>query len=217
MLGSCVKKCLQKCDEIGANTIAFPSIGTGNLGYPSDVIAKTMIKEVFDYLSCNKKSKLAIVYLMIFEKDTLLSFQKEMAQYTGNTWEEQPSIDGMATKKGKGAASKKDNVRKSVHSQARQDSFDLLKSAFTINNVLVNISCGDITDSNCDVIVNPTNPTITLTGGGVAGAILSKGGPELQQLCNELTSNGKTLDGTTLVLETKATGKLKSKFLFHML
>lgn len=200
-MGRSIQKCLKKCDEKGAKSIAFPSIGTGNLGYPNDVVAKVMIKEIFNYLSSNKRSKINKVYLMIFMKDTFLSFQSEMARCRGS--------NGEAVQKKKG------KVRRSVFSQTEADSFDRLKS-FTINNMNVSISCGDVTDSSCDVIVNPTDSKITLTGQGVAGAILAKGGEDLKQLCHVLTSNGKILDDSTLVLKTKATGQLKSKSLFHI-
>lgn len=205
ILGKSVRKCLKKCDEKGAQTIAFPSIGTGNLGYPNDVVASTMIKEIFDYLSSNKKSKINKVYLMVFMNDTFLSFRTEMARYSGSNGEAQNHT----------SVKKEGKRRQSIYSQTEADSFERLKS-FVISNMNVNISCGDVTESRCDVIVNPTDSTITLTGQGVAGAILAKGGEELKQLCHVLTSNGKILDDSTLVIKTKATGKLRSKSLFHI-
>ena len=158
-----------------------------------------MVKEIFDYFS-STKSKIAKVHLVIFMEDTYQSFQAEMAQYK--------TTSGRAT-------GKKGKVRRSIFSEA--ESFPAEKTkVFTIKDISVRISRGDITESSCDVIVNPTDSKITLTGQGVAGAILSKGGSELQQLCYVLTSNGKVLDDSTLVLETKATGQLMSKRVFHI-
>ena len=52
------------------------------------------------------------------------------------------------------------------------------------NNVTVIIKQGDITEEKTEVIVNPANSHLKL-GGGVAGAILKKGGFEIQKECDE--------------------------------
>jgi O-acetyl-ADP-ribose deacetylase (regulator of RNase III) len=46
---------------------------------------------------------------------------------------------------------------------------------------------GDLTESDADAIVNAANNDLQL-GGGVAGAIRRKGGPSIQQECNEIGS-----------------------------
>ena len=179
----------------GAVSIAFPAIGTGNLGYPNDVVAKIMINVIFDYFSSNKASKITKVYLRIFMKDTFDSFQTEMKKCS--IYNDQPV--------------EKKKVRKSLFSTDWPRS-----SNFTINGMNVGISCGDITESSCDVIVNPTDATITLTGQGVAGAIRSKGEDELKELCRLLNAHGNSLNNSTLVLETKASGQLQCKHIFHI-
>ena len=186
-------------------SIAFPSIGTGNLGYPNDAVARIIVKEVLDYLSNNKKSCIDHVYLVVFMQDTFDSFKREIGTCVPNFPSLAPAVNRQKKK------------RASLYSPAKSiqaTSADF--KSFSINNVTVNITCGDITASGCDVIVNPTDAAITLTGQGVAGAILQKGGDELSQLCHVLISNGKVLDDSTLVLETKATGALKSKSIFHI-
>ena len=45
-----------------------------------------------------------------------------------------------------------------------------------INNVMIKIMKGDITESNVDAIVNAANSHLQ-HGGGVAGVISRKGGP----------------------------------------
>lgn len=192
-------RCLKKCEEKGAKSIAFPSIGTGNLGYPNNVVAKIMVKEIFDYFSFTKKSVIKTVYLTIFMSDTYMSFQAEVSSYAPGD-------------------SKRQKKRRSNFSRAGETpGIDTQQKSFHVNNITVNIICGDITASQCDAIVNPTDSKITLTGQGVAGAILQKGGDELKQLCHVLTSNGKVLDDTTLVLETRATGSLQCKSVFHII
>ena len=205
-MSATIQKCLKNCDKRKANSIAFPSIGAGNLGYPNSVVANIMTKEIFDYLSTTKRSKITDVFLMIFMEDTLQAFQKEIAMY------DSPGSAGAPVQK------KGTKKRKSVFSGTKEKypvTENPLKS-FAINGITVNISSGDITESTCEVIVNPTDSKITLTGEGVAGAILRKGGEELKQLCSDLTSNGLVLDDTTLVIRTRATGLLRSRYLFHI-
>jgi O-acetyl-ADP-ribose deacetylase (regulator of RNase III) len=49
----------------------------------------------------------------------------------------------------------------------------------------IHIIQGDLTEEDADAIVNAANTDLQL-GGGVAGAIRYKGGPEIQQQCNHI-------------------------------
>jgi O-acetyl-ADP-ribose deacetylase (regulator of RNase III) len=82
-----------------------------------------------------------------------------------------------------------------------------------MNNLKVNKSQitlveGDITAQNTDAIVNPANDQLIL-GGGVAGAIRSKGGPAIQAACDEI---GGTPAGTAVITTG---GNLPAKFVIH--
>jgi O-acetyl-ADP-ribose deacetylase (regulator of RNase III) len=72
----------------------------------------------------------------------------------------------------------------------------------------VKISQGDITECAVDAIVNAANNDLIL-GAGVAGAISSKGGPEIQKECDRI--------GSIPLGEAAVTtgGKLKAKFVIH--
>jgi O-acetyl-ADP-ribose deacetylase len=67
---------------------------------------------------------------------------------------------------------------------------------------------GDITDIKTDAIVNAANAQLVL-GGGVAGAIRRKGGPEIQAQCNQI---GSTPVGTAVITTG---GKLKARYVIH--
>lgn len=67
---------------------------------------------------------------------------------------------------------------------------------------------GDITEMDTDAIVNAANAALIL-GGGVAGAIRRKGGPEIQRQCDEL---GPTFVGGAVMTTA---GSLKAGHVIH--
>ncbi len=78
----------------------------------------------------------------------------------------------------------------------------------TIRNSKIKLIKGDITDLDTDVIVNAANAQLIL-GGGVAGAIRRKGGPKIQEECNEI---GGTFVGGAVITTG---GNLKAKRVIH--
>jgi O-acetyl-ADP-ribose deacetylase len=67
---------------------------------------------------------------------------------------------------------------------------------------------GDLTEMDTDAIVNAANNDLQL-GGGVAGAIRRKGGPEIQNECNEI---GMIPVGGAAITSG---GKLKARYVIH--
>jgi len=77
-----------------------------------------------------------------------------------------------------------------------------------IGNRVLELVEGDITEMQTDAIVNAANTRLAL-GGGVAGAIRRKGGPQIQQECNKI---GGTFVGGAVITTG---GKLKAKYVIH--
>jgi len=67
---------------------------------------------------------------------------------------------------------------------------------------------GDLTELAVDAIVNAANASLVL-GGGVAGAIRTKGGPSIQEECNRI---GGTTVGQAVVT---GAGNLKARYVIH--
>jgi len=72
----------------------------------------------------------------------------------------------------------------------------------------VELCQGDITELHTDAIVNAANAQLIL-GGGVAGAIRTKGGPTIQQQCDQI---GETFVGGAVVTDA---GNLNAKYVIH--
>jgi O-acetyl-ADP-ribose deacetylase (regulator of RNase III) len=77
-----------------------------------------------------------------------------------------------------------------------------------IENRILELVEGDITEMQTDAIVNAANAQLIL-GGGVAGAIRKKGGPKIQEECNKI---GGTFVGGAVITTA---GNLKAKYVIH--
>ncbi len=77
-----------------------------------------------------------------------------------------------------------------------------------INRTSLELNICNITDLNTDAIVNAANASLQL-GDGVAGAIKRKGGPRIQEECNNI--GGTHVGGAVITTG----GNLKAKFVIH--
>jgi O-acetyl-ADP-ribose deacetylase (regulator of RNase III) len=85
---------------------------------------------------------------------------------------------------------------------------------FKVGNAFVQLVKGDITDQETDAIVNAANSTL-LGGGGVDGAIHSKGGPKILEECKRLRAK-EWPDGLPTGNAVITTGgNLKAKHVIH--
>ncbi|TFG07913.1 MAG: macro domain-containing protein [Promethearchaeota archaeon] len=80
----------------------------------------------------------------------------------------------------------------------------------SINNSRIRLVQGDITELDCDAIVNAANAQLIL-GGGVAGAIRRKGGPRIQEECNSRYPGGTHVGGAVITTG----GNLKARHVIH--
>ena len=67
--GKFVESCLRRAEKKGITSIAFPSIGTGNLGYPVEAVARTMFQTVQKFAAERNDGCLKEVSFVIYDKD----------------------------------------------------------------------------------------------------------------------------------------------------
>lgn len=77
-----------------------------------------------------------------------------------------------------------------------------------VNQTILELMLGDITDLDADAVVNAANATLQM-GGGVAGAIRQKGGPRIQEECNQI--GGTYVGGAVMTTG----GSLKARHVIH--
>ncbi|MDZ7393340.1 MAG: macro domain-containing protein [candidate division KSB1 bacterium] len=82
----------------------------------------------------------------------------------------------------------------------------------TIHNTTIELVQGDITEMDTDAIVNAANERLA-HGGGVAGAIVRKGGPVIQEESNAwVRAHGLVPTGGAAITSG---GSLKARFVIH--
>ena len=64
-----MSSCLQEADKRQAKSIAFPAIGTGQLGFPRDTVAKEMFSAIGKFENKNPSSSVKEVKLVVYHKD----------------------------------------------------------------------------------------------------------------------------------------------------
>jgi O-acetyl-ADP-ribose deacetylase (regulator of RNase III) len=85
---------------------------------------------------------------------------------------------------------------------------------FKIGNADLELIRGDITDQKSDAIVNAANSTL-LGGGGVDGAIHSKGGPKILEECKRIREKEWPDGLPTGNAVVTSGGKLKARYVIH--
>ena len=85
---------------------------------------------------------------------------------------------------------------------------------FKVGSATIQFVKGDITDVEADAIVNAANSTL-IGGGGVDGAIHSKGGPKILEECKRIRATEWPDGLPTGKAVITSGGNLKAKFVIH--
>ncbi len=70
VLSSCYRRCLEVADELGARSVAFPSVATGAYGFPADLAARTAVAALRA-----TKSEVCLVMLVDTYRKTLRRYE----------------------------------------------------------------------------------------------------------------------------------------------
>ncbi|KAJ8320640.1 hypothetical protein KUTeg_002227 [Tegillarca granosa] len=69
VLRTFMDNCLTLVNQYGCSSVAFPALGTGNLNFPKDVVAKEMFQCVIDFSSNQPNSSVTEVKFVLYDKD----------------------------------------------------------------------------------------------------------------------------------------------------
>ncbi|XP_072253975.1 poly(ADP-ribose) polymerase family member 14-related sequence 1 isoform X3 [Leuresthes tenuis] len=169
-LSGIFKDCLGLAEDNHLASISFPAVGTGNLGFPKDLVASLMLDKIFEFSSQRQPKHLKRVEIVLYPGDvqTIQEFSDEFKRKL-------PSASGgllpTASSQSTGPFSKV------VSTSGMHET--------KMGNVTVQVLTGDITKETTDIIVNSSNETFTLKS-GVSKAILEAAGQAVEQECRNL-------------------------------
>ncbi|XP_028919137.1 protein mono-ADP-ribosyltransferase PARP14 isoform X1 [Ornithorhynchus anatinus] len=168
ILKDVTKKCLDMTEGLCLQSVTFPAIGSGNLGYPPALVARTMVEEV-DQFNWLKQSlgTLSEVRFVVFpeNEESIQAFSSEFHSRKGN------------------AVLKPQPVPRSLKAPSNPGHVGICKAV--VGPVQLKVSYGDITWEKGDAIVNITNASLTLRK-GVSKAIMEAAGQAIVDQCAQL-------------------------------
>ncbi|XP_062581102.1 protein mono-ADP-ribosyltransferase PARP14-like isoform X2 [Saccostrea cucullata] len=87
ILRTFLEKCLNHVDSNRLSSVAFPAMGTGNLGYPRETVAKEMFDAVHNFGSNNPSTTISDVRFVLYDKDTetVKAFEREEKRQGGGS------------------------------------------------------------------------------------------------------------------------------------
>ncbi|RUS90004.1 hypothetical protein EGW08_002271 [Elysia chlorotica] len=192
---SLIEEILAGANSIPVTSIALPALGTGNLKYPSDVVANVFCDAISNFARSNPSSTLKNIDIVIYPQDTEVyhAFQAELAGDAARRSrkpknffdddEDDEDIDNRDdsndTSSG-GAFGFIKSVGKMVSSFMKKDG-----NKISYGPVTLTITKGDITQEKSDAIVCSIKNSMDLSASGaVCKDLLKKCGASLQAECN---------------------------------
>ncbi|XP_012874869.1 PREDICTED: poly [ADP-ribose] polymerase 14-like [Dipodomys ordii] len=170
-----IRNCLEITEKLSLQSIGFPAIGTGNLGFPKTVFPDLIISEVWKFSSNNQLKALQEVQFLLHPTDheNIQEFSDEFSR------------------RNNGISSDRVPMAKNT-----QDLYGAVSSPnaemyeMKIGPILFQVASGDITKEEVDVIVNSTSNTFDHKK-GVSKAILEGAGKSVEMECSRLGQQGK--------------------------
>ena len=212
-LESMIQKVMHECNRLQATSVAFPALGTGNLGFPEDVVAEVMVRAISSYLQQNPGTTVKKVLLVIFMDSTHKAFQRTMSGFPSLPSAPHPVEDDFEL------LDEEVDFGGPRASEVFAGPSQVLYS-FSCNRVNVDVVNGDISADDSEGIVNTASETLTLHNFGVMGALRRKGGQQLQDECNKAVAKHGILEHYKVIVTgvgNRGVDGLKCRKILHVL
>ncbi|XP_023192513.1 poly [ADP-ribose] polymerase 14-like [Xiphophorus maculatus] len=196
-LAGIFKDCLDLAEKTRLSSITFPAVGTGNLGFPKNLVATLMLDKFLEFSSQRQSNNLKKIAVVLYPGDA-----QTIKVFTDEFQKKFPSATGSSAAAGPASAdSSKGKFSKVVSSSGTHET--------KLGNVTIQVVTGDITKETTDVIVNSSNDNFTLKS-GVSKAILDAAGVVVFEECQHLGSQPNP--GIIMTVP----GNLKCKKILHL-
>ncbi|XP_032422915.1 protein mono-ADP-ribosyltransferase PARP14-like isoform X3 [Xiphophorus hellerii] len=197
-LAGIFQDCLDLAEKARLSSITFPAVGTGNLGFPKNLVATLMLDKLLEFSSQRQSKNLKKIAVVLYPGDA-----ETIQIFTDEFKKRFPSATGLSTTVPAPADSSQSTSKfsKVVSSSGKHET--------KLGNVTIQVETGDITKEATDVIVNSSDDSFTLTS-GVSKAILDAAGVAVLEECQYLGSQPNP--GIIMTVP----GNLKCKKILHL-
>ena len=185
---------MQKGEELGARSIAFPVIGAGKLGFPRDAASRIMLEEAISFCQNNPGSNVQDIRFVVFQGDQALtaSFRQEM--------------DKLRAKHKLRPAYTMRGLISSLRTKFRR------RVPLSTWRARVEVVQGDLCQETTDAIVNITSNDMNMeSAGALSKAVKQASGPQVEAECNLL---GQQSGGSAVITSG---GNLPARHIIHMI
>ncbi|XP_017288568.1 protein mono-ADP-ribosyltransferase PARP14-like [Kryptolebias marmoratus] len=209
-LTSIIAFCLEEAEKHRMTSLSFPAIGTGNLGFPKNLVSKVLLREIQLFSSRKSPRHLREVVIVVHPTDgqTVDCFSREFSSQTGprNVQHQKEDFNRSAAQQ---TLSGSQNAAETF-SQVLSSSLGVYR--MQMGQLTLEVSSGDITKETCDAIVNSSNANFDLYA-GVSKAILDGAGRSVQMACTQIVSSPGYLP-RAMIMTTA--GQLPSSNIVHI-
>jgi O-acetyl-ADP-ribose deacetylase (regulator of RNase III) len=81
IIGKATLNTLNKAEELGVSSLAFPALGTGVGRFPLEECAKIMLGKAVDFLRKGEDIKLRLIIFALYDKEAFQAFEKEIGKF----------------------------------------------------------------------------------------------------------------------------------------
>ncbi|XP_049641822.1 protein mono-ADP-ribosyltransferase PARP14-like [Suncus etruscus] len=197
-----IRKCLEITERLSLKSIAFPAIGTGNLGFPKKHFAKLILSEVLKFSGMNPATTLKEVHFLLHPSDheNIQAFSDVFSQTNSGNFLSEKSENQTADTDAQGFYGNISSPNIGVHQMK-------------IGPITFQVATGDITKEKADVIVNSTSNSFTLKA-GVSKAILEGAGKDVEMQCSLQAQQSNNGNSNYIVTDG---GLLRCKNIVHVI
>ncbi|XP_039883588.1 protein mono-ADP-ribosyltransferase PARP14-like isoform X2 [Simochromis diagramma] len=150
--------CLDMAENNNLTSISLPAIGTGDLCFPTAVVASLMLDKILEFSKKRKPKHLKKVHIVLYPSD------RQCIQAFTDEFKKFPNASGRPFSK-------------------LTSTSDMHETK--MGNVTIQIVTGDITKETTDIIVNSSNESFSLKS-GVSKAILDAAGEAVEEECHNV-------------------------------
>uniref|UniRef100_A0A3Q4HSS3 Poly(ADP-ribose) polymerase family member 14-related sequence 1 n=1 Tax=Neolamprologus brichardi TaxID=32507 RepID=A0A3Q4HSS3_NEOBR len=154
--------CLDMAENNNLTSISLPAISTGDLCFPTTVVASLMLDTILEFSKMRHPKHLKMIVIVLYPADTqCIQVRKKFPNASGNS-----------------------RSTKGPFSKLTSNS-DMHETK--MGNVTIQVVTGDITKETTDIIVNSSNESFSLKS-GVSKAILDAAGKAVEVECHNFSA-----------------------------